>query len=315
MSLSSTELGGQPKGTALSGGAAIKGGSLYRGGTGMLTWLAHRISGVAIVYFLTLHIFEAMQLFGGPAAYNEATAVYKQPWFRPFEWLLVMAVIYHAFNGLRVMLFDTWPQTTRYHRQIFWVGVALFIILTPIIGWAMLRSTIGLSLQQIFASTNGIGYAALIVLPVALPVLYIAWRGSGLANGPLLVSSSNSRPAPTQSTFERLAWQFMRVSGVIIVVLVGLHLYIMHFQNDITDITGQFVFNRFAADPIWVAVDLLMLFLVWLHGLNGLRIVITDYMRRGSPRRIVLYVVGAIGLIWLVAGGLVLFTLPRGLGA
>jgi succinate dehydrogenase / fumarate reductase cytochrome b subunit len=293
----------------------VKGGTIYRGGTGMLTWLAHRISGIAVVYFLTLHIFEALHLFGGPQAYDGAIEVYKQPWFRPFEWLLVMAVVYHAFNGLRVMLFDTWPKTTRYHRQIFWIEVALFVVLTPLIGWAMLRSVFGLSLQQIFASTNGIGYAALIVGPVALPVLYIAWRGSGLSNGPLLVSASNSRLQPTKNTFERLAWQFMRVSGVLMVILVFWHLYIMHFENDISAITGEFVFQRFAQNPTWIAVDLSMLILAWLHGLNGLRIVITDYMQRSNARRIVLLAVGAFALVWLVAGGIVLFTLPRGLGA
>src|SRR5512141_1663331 len=93
-------------------------GTLYLGGTGMLTWLLHRISGIAVVYFLTLHIYEALQLFGGPAAYNEATAAYKQPWFRPFEVALILAVTYHALNGLRVSMFDLFPETTRYHRRI-----------------------------------------------------------------------------------------------------------------------------------------------------------------------------------------------------
>ena len=79
-----------------------KRGTIYLGGTGMLTWLLHRISGIAVVYFLTLHIYEALQLFGGPEAYNEATAAYKQPWFRPFEVALILAVTYHALNGLRV---------------------------------------------------------------------------------------------------------------------------------------------------------------------------------------------------------------------
>jgi succinate dehydrogenase / fumarate reductase cytochrome b subunit len=291
----------------------LEDGTLYKGGTGMWTWLAHRMSGVAIVYFLTLHIVEAIQLFGGPANYSEATAVYKQPWFRPFEWLLVMAVIYHALNGLRVMLFDTWPSTTKYHKQIFWIGLGIFVLATPMVGYAMLKSVFGLSLQEIFASMNGLGYALAIVLPVALPVLYVAWRGSGLSNGPLIVSQSNSRPAPQKNTFERLAWQFMRISGVILIVLVFWHLIIMHFINDISNITGQFVFDRFRSNPLWIAVDLSMLFLAWLHGLNGVRIVITDYMRRSYVRRVVLMALLAFGLVWLVAGAIVLFTLPNGL--
>lgn len=284
---------------------------MYRGGTGQWTWLAHRISGVAVVYFLSLHIFETLQLALGPQAYNEATAVYKQPWFRPFEFALVMAVVYHAFNGLRVMLFDYFPRLTRYRNQIFWIGVAVFVVLTPVIGYFMLREVFGKSLQVIFANLTSAPYALLIVGPVAIPVVYLLWRGTALSEGrkPIL-SASNSAPAPSASRFEKLAWSFMRISGLVLVIVVLLHLFIMHIERDIAEVTGQFVIDRFRANPIWIAVDLTMLFLAWLHGLNGVRIVLTDYMRRGSPRKIVLGAIGVFGVAWLIAGGAVLFVIP-----
>jgi len=288
---------------------------VYRGGTGQWTWLAHRISGVAVVYFLTLHIFETLQLGLGPEAYNEATLAYKQHWFRPFEFLLVMAVAYHALNGVRVILFDYFPKLTRYRNQIFWLGVAAFVVLTPLVGFFMLRQLIGLSLPEIFKDLRSAPYAALIVGPLALPVLYLFWRGTALSEGrkPIL-SASNSSAPPTASAFEKWAWVFMRVSGLILVVLVFVHLYIMHIERDIVEVTGQFVQERFRANPIWQFVDLAMLFLAWLHGLNGVRIVLTDYLRRGAPRKTVLYAIGAFGLVWLVAGGVVLFTFPLGVG-
>lgn len=284
---------------------------MYRGGTGQWTWLLHRISGVAIVYFLTLHIFETLQLALGPAAYDEATAVYKQPWFRPFEFALVMAVVYHAFNGGRVMLFDYFPSLTRYRKPIFWIGVALFVVLTPIIGYFMLSELFGMGLAEIFASMTGIGYASLIVGPLAIPVLYLLWRGSALSEGRrMILSASNSTPAPTASRFEKLAWWFMRISGILLVVLVLLHLFIMHIERDIVEVTGEFVVDRFLANPVWIAVDLSMLILAWLHGLNGVRVVLSDYMRRGAPRKVVLGAIGAFGLVWLLAGGAVLFVIP-----
>ena len=55
-----------------------------------------------------------------------------------------------------------------------------------------------------------------------------------------------------------------------------------------------------------------MLLLAWLHGLNGVRIVLTDYMRRGNAQRWVLYAIGAFGLVWLMAGSIVLFNFPLG---
>jgi succinate dehydrogenase / fumarate reductase cytochrome b subunit len=284
---------------------------VYRGGTGQWTWLLHRISGVAIVYFLTLHIFETLQLALGPAAYDEATAVYKQPWFRPFEFALVMAVVYHAFNGVRVALFDYAPSLTRYRKQIFWIGVSLFVVLTPIIGYFMLSGLFGMSLAEIFASMDGIGYAALIVGPLAIPVLYLLWRGTALSEGRrVILSTSNGAPAPAASRFEKLAWWFMRISGIVLVFLVLFHLYIMHIERDIAEVTGEFVVERFLTNPLWIVIDLTMLFLAWLHGLNGVRVVLSDYMRRGSPRKIVLGAIGAFGVVWLVAGGAVLFVIP-----
>jgi succinate dehydrogenase cytochrome b556 subunit len=285
---------------------------VYRGGTGQWTWLAHRISGVAVVYFLSLHIFETLQLARGVEAYNEATAVYKAHWFRPFEFLLVMAVVYHAFNGLRVMAFDYFPRLTRYRNTIFWIGVGIFVVLTPIIGYAMLGGIFRLSgIDEFFAGLNNLPYALLIVGPVAIPVLYLLWRGTALGDGrKLILSSSNSAPAPKADPFEKVAWSFMRISGLILVVLVLFHLFIMHIERDIVEVTGEFVAQRFLANPIWIAVDLSMLFLAWLHGLNGVRIVLTDYMRRGSPRKIVLGAIGVFGVAWLIAGGAVLFVIP-----
>ena len=289
--------------------SVVKGGSIYLGGTGMLTWLLHRISGIAVVYFLTLHIFEALQLFGGLEAYNEATEAYKQLWFRPFEMALVLAVVYHALNGLRVWLFDAYPQTTRHHRTVFKIGAAIFVVIALAVAVVMLRPLFGRSLAEIFAikSTGALVYALAIVLPVSLPVLYIAWRGSGLSNGLLIVSSSSSRPVPLKNGFERFMWQFMRLSGLLMVILVFAHLTLMHFINDIEAITGQFVAARFAATPVWIIVDLAILVLAWIHGLNGLRIVLMDYLKRSGARRIVFGAIGLFGFVWFVAGAAVLF--------
>jgi succinate dehydrogenase cytochrome b556 subunit len=272
--------------------------------------LAHRISGVAVVYFLSLHIFETLQLGLGPGAYDEATAVYKQHWFRPFEFLLVMAVVFHSLNGLRILLFDFFPRTTRYHRQIFWIGLVVFVVLTPIIGYFMLRQMFGLSLQEIFADLRSAPYAALIVGPVAIPTLFLAWRGAAMGGKQVQLSPSNSSPRPMTSQFERWAWIFMRVSGLVMIVLVFLHLYIMHIERDIVEVTGEFVAARFQSNPIWIGVDLLMLFLAWLHGLNGVRIVLTDYFRRSQMRSVVFIAGSLFGLVWLIAGALVLFYIP-----
>ena len=106
---------------------------------------------------------------------------------------------------------------------------------------------------------------------------------------------------------ERFLRSFMRVSGFIMIFLVFLHITIMHFINPIENITGQFVYDRFAAFPLWAWIDLAILFFAWLHGLNGLRVVLTDYIRRGTGRKIVLSMMWLFGIAWFALGAWVLF--------
>jgi succinate dehydrogenase hydrophobic anchor subunit len=75
------------------------------------------------------------------------------------------------------------------------------------------------------------------------------------------------------------------------------------------------VYGRFAALPAWAWIDLAILFCAWLHGLNGLRIVLTDYVRRGTGRKVVLACVGLFGLAWFGLGASVLFYVQQNAGA
>lgn len=113
----------------------------YRGTEGMLAWAFHRISGVAIWLFVVLHVVDIYLVGGNPEAYNEILAIYASPPGRVGEVLLGAALLYHALNGLRIILMDFWPALTHYHRQLWyasWVIFAAvglpgaFIILKPI---------------------------------------------------------------------------------------------------------------------------------------------------------------------------------------
>jgi succinate dehydrogenase / fumarate reductase cytochrome b subunit len=85
-------------------------GPVYKGGIGQWSWVAHRITGVGVLAFLIGHVVDTFAVGFGPELYNETVSLYKQWWFAPFEVLLIGAVIYHAFNGMRIILFDFWPQ-------------------------------------------------------------------------------------------------------------------------------------------------------------------------------------------------------------
>ncbi|MDO8106902.1 succinate dehydrogenase, cytochrome b556 subunit [Isoptericola sp. b441] len=104
-------------------------GTLYRGREGMWSWVAHRVTGFLIFFFLLVHVLDTSLVRVSPEAYNAVIGTYKNPIMGLGEAGLVAAVVYHALNGVRVMLVDFWSRGTRYQRQMTWIVVALFVIL------------------------------------------------------------------------------------------------------------------------------------------------------------------------------------------
>ena len=104
-------------------------GTLYRGHEGMWSWVAHRVTGVLIFFFLFAHVLDTALVRVSPQAYNDVIGTYKNPVVGLGEVGLVAAVIFHAFNGVRVMLVDFWSKGPRYQRQMFWGVIALWVLL------------------------------------------------------------------------------------------------------------------------------------------------------------------------------------------
>lgn len=104
-------------------------GTLYRGREGMWSWVLHRITGVAIYFFLLVHILDTALIRVSPEAYNIVIESYKTPVLGLAELGLVAAIGFHALNGLRIILIDFWSVATKHHRVLFWVVVGLWIVL------------------------------------------------------------------------------------------------------------------------------------------------------------------------------------------
>jgi succinate dehydrogenase / fumarate reductase cytochrome b subunit len=102
----------------------------YRGRDGQWAWMLHRITGLGVVLFLLLHIFDIFLMAAGKDAFEDFLALYTAPPFRLLEAGLIFAVIYHALNGTRVIIVDFWPQYGR-HQKILWrLQMALAILLS-----------------------------------------------------------------------------------------------------------------------------------------------------------------------------------------
>lgn len=111
----------------------------YRGGEGMWSWILHRGTGLAVLAFLFLHILDTSLVGLGPEHYNRFVRIYKTTFFRPLEVLLVGAVIYHALNGVRVLLIDFWEAGARHEKGLAAVQNALALVLFLPAAFMMLR--------------------------------------------------------------------------------------------------------------------------------------------------------------------------------
>ncbi|MET0978870.1 MAG: succinate dehydrogenase, cytochrome b556 subunit [Paeniglutamicibacter terrestris] len=103
-------------------------GTLYRGHEGMWSWVGHRVTGVVIFLFLLVHVLDTSLVRVSPGAYDAIMGTYKNPLMALGETALVAAIVFHAFNGLRLILVDFWKSGTKYHRQMLWGVLALWVI-------------------------------------------------------------------------------------------------------------------------------------------------------------------------------------------
>lgn len=105
--------------------------TLYRGGGGMWSWMLHRGSGLAVLGFLFLHILDTSLIGFGAEHYNRFVKIYQRATFRWLEVLLMGMVIYHSFNGVRIVLVDFWAKGARYQialgRIVGVVSLAMFL--------------------------------------------------------------------------------------------------------------------------------------------------------------------------------------------
>jgi succinate dehydrogenase / fumarate reductase, membrane anchor subunit len=115
--------------------------------------------------------------------------------------------------------------------------------------------------------------------------------------------SRAARPLPEASGRERFWWYFMRLSGLALVILALGHMFIMHVLVELTggEINFAFVQSRWGT-PFWRIYDLLLLVLAFVHGANGARIVIGDYVANRTARSFFIGVLLAISAIWLLLG-------------
>ena len=108
----------------------------------MWSWVAHRITGVAVLFFLYVHVLDTALVRVSPDAYDTVIASYKTPLVNLMEVGLVAAVLFHALNGLRIMAVDFWAKGPRYQKQMLYgIVVVWAVVMVPGI-YFMMKHTV-----------------------------------------------------------------------------------------------------------------------------------------------------------------------------
>jgi len=105
----------------------------YKGGTPFLTYILHRIGGVALFIFFTMYILALSGV--------DIVLPVFQNWL--FQIVIVAFGLFHAINGLRITILDLWPKMLEHSREAIWVqwavflpifGIAVFVIMSTALG-------------------------------------------------------------------------------------------------------------------------------------------------------------------------------------
>ena len=90
----------------------------YRGKEGQLAWSGHRLAGLGTLLFFVLHVIDTSTVYFAPEHYATFINLYRSLPFQVGEILLVIAVVFHALNGFRIILLDFRPQLWKHQRAL-----------------------------------------------------------------------------------------------------------------------------------------------------------------------------------------------------
>lgn len=116
-------------------------GRPYLGHEGQWSWMMHRITGVAVILFLFVHIVDTALVGWGPEAYDKVVAAYHNPIVHLLELGLVLAVWYHSVNGTKITLIDFFPRLVTHIRGLSIASIAIFLLGAIPVTAIMLKQT------------------------------------------------------------------------------------------------------------------------------------------------------------------------------
>ncbi|MBI5579911.1 MAG: hypothetical protein HY895_12205 [Deltaproteobacteria bacterium] len=208
----------------------------------IISW-AHRLSGVLLVLFTWFHIY-TLSFLVPAGAYADKMKLYELPVFAFIEWALALPVIFHALNGGRLTLYESF----RFRGDE--------VLLKWVAGLSILYAGLLAVLMRMGNQNVSAGFFWLMAAAAALSAAY------GLF-------------ARIWRTPHRLSWKLQRISGAFLLVMVPAHFLFMHLSPQVAKDAGQVALRM---QNLWIKlVDMALLASALYHGSYGLISILKDY--------------------------------------
>ncbi len=215
-----------------------------RGWKFVLAWV-HRIFGLLLIFFLLFHVY-ILSFLPEPSLYTVKWATYDTLFFRFMEWILAVPLIFHALNGGRLMLYESFGQ--RDDRQMIVWGFSLGFIYLFLLGFFMVTGQHE-EVSPLFYWLN--------ILIISLAFTYYLYRR--------IWDTPNSK-----------LWKFQRISGGFLFVMLPAHMLFMHISYP-TGHQAAVIANRMQHFPMMM-MDAVLMIAVLYHAAFGVYSIIEDYL-------------------------------------
>jgi len=220
--------------------------SLYvktRGWPYLIAWV-HRLSGILLVFYACFHVY-SLSLLETPAQYNAKMQIFGSPFFVFLEWLLAVPVIFHALNGGRLVLYESFGNRED----------------SAVIKWVLTFSAVYVLFLGILMIAGDQNISALFFwLAMLVAALSLVFRVA-LKTWPTAIS---------------YPWKLQRIGGVFLLIMIPAHLIFMHLNLAAGHEAGV-VIARMQSRFI-KTVDLALILVVLSHGGYGLLSIAKDYL-------------------------------------
>lgn len=277
-------------------------GLRQKGRESQWAFIFHRVSGLAILSFLALHIVDTATVYFWPDAYQHAIELYRTVPFMIGEIMLLAAIVFHGLNGYRIIYFDQKPVRWRGEHEAVWF-------------YAICGITFVLWLPGAYVMGNSLYVHSICQCPppAAPAAEFPAWfNGTVIASlviGIVVVSRMISlKSLRSEMSMETRLWLFMRWSGVLLVPLAWFHVLINDVLVGVHAINIDYVALRWATVG-WRVYDIALLAFTFGHGMNGLRYVVNDYVHNPAVNKafnwallIGWVIISAIGAVAILGG-------------